>query len=202
MADDVALDGQEPAPDAGEQEQEQQAQPDVNELLKEIKSLRRENAKWRVQLRGIEEQQQSKAKAEMSELERLQAELRDAQEARTRAEQERLSTVVRIQVVSAAAKAGFADPEDAYRMLDVAALDVDEAGRVDGLDGTLKELLKAKPYLAKQANQNTYSPTNPAGGAPRESDQARLARIYGSTGNANIFGGSGGGVVWGPSKTE
>lgn len=172
--------------DAGESEQPEQ--PDFDALQKELKALRRENAKWRTQLRAKEEQEQERAKAEMTETERLKAELVEAQEARTRAETERRAIAVRSQVISAAAKAGFADPEDAYRMLDT--LDVDDDGRVDGLDKALKELLKAKPYLAgKQAG--TYSPTNPAGGAARPSDSEILAEIYGPR-RSNIF--SGGGV--------
>ena len=185
---------------AGDTEQEQ-AQPDVDALLREIKALRKENAKWRTQLRSTEEQQQAKAKAEMTELERLQTELREAQDARTRAEQARLQTAVKSQVIAAAAKAGYNDPEDAYRMIDPSTLDVDDDGAVGGLDEAVKTLLKSKPYLAKQAT-GTYSPTNPAGGASRENDQARLARIYGMSGNANVFGGAGGGVVWSPDKTE
>jgi hypothetical protein len=196
MADDVALDGQ--PEDAGQETGEQeQAQPDVAQLLNEIKALRRENAKWRTQLRGVEEAQQAKARAEMTELERLQAELREAQEARTRAEQDRRQVAIRSQVVTAAAKAGFNDPEDAYRMLDASTLDVDDNGTAGGLDVALKDLLKTKPYLAKQATPGTYSPTNPAGGSPQESDQARMARIYGTGGGkSGVFGGSGGGVVW------
>ncbi len=165
MADDVALDGQ--PEDAGQETGEQeQAQPDVAQLLNEIKALRRENAKW-------------------------------AQEARTRAEQDRRQVAIRSQVVTAAAKAGFNDPEDAYRMLDASTLDVDDNGTAGGLDVALKDLLKTKPYLAKQATPGTYSPTNPAGGSPQESDQARMARIYGTGGGkSGVFGGSGGGVVW------
>ena len=86
-------------------------------------------------------------------------------------------------------------------MIDPSTLDVDDDGTVGGLDEAVKTLLKSKPYLAKQAT-GTYSPTNPAGGAPRENDQARLNRIYGMGGNANVFGGAGGGVVWSPDKAE
>ena len=186
---------------AGDTEQEQ-AQPDVDALLREIKALRKENAKWRTQLRSTEEQQQAKAKAEMTELERLQTELREAQEARTRAEQARLQTAVKSQVIAAAAKAGYNDPEDAYRMIDPSTLDVDDDGAVGGLDESLKDLLKAKPYLAKQTNATNYSPTNPAGGAAKPSDEAVLAEIYGVGRKSSVWGGAGGGVVWTPKTTE
>lgn len=170
--------------DAGDQEQ---GQLDYDALQRELKALRKENAKWRTQLRSFEEAQQAKAKAEMTELERLQAELREAQEARTRAEAERRAVSVKGQVIAAAAKAGFADPEDAYRMLDT--LDVDDSGRVDGLGEALATLLKAKPYLAKQ-NAGAFSPTNPAAGAGRPTDEQMLAEIYGSR-RSNIFAGGG-----------
>jgi chromosome segregation ATPase len=171
--------------DAGEQQE--QAQPDYDSLQKELKALRRENAKWRTQLRAIEEREQEKAKAEMTEAERLKAELKEAQEARTRAERERQAVFVKSQVISAAAKAGFADPEDAYRMLDT--LEVDDEGRVDGLGDALAGLLKAKPYLAKQ-NAANFSPTNPAAGAGKPSDEQILQEIYGSR-RSTLFTGGG-----------
>ena len=190
--------GQDTGQDAGDNEQPEQ--PSVDELLRELKALRRENAKWRTQLRAVEEQQQAKAKAEMTDLERLQAELAAEREARTRAEQARLQIAVKSQIIAAAAKASFADPEDAYRMIDPATLDVADDGTVSGLDDAVKGLLKAKPYLAKQA-PGAFSPTNPAGGAAKQSDAEILKEIYGGR-KADIWGGQGGGVFWNTNATE
>lgn len=198
MTDEMeALEGQDAGQDAGEDEQEQE-QPDVSALLKEIKSLRRENAKWRTQLRGLEEEREAKRKAAMTELERLQVELKEAEEARALAERQRQQIAVRSQVISAAAKAGFNDPEDAYRLLSGDTLEVSEDGKVNGLSEALKALLKDKPYLAKQSSN--YSPTNPAGGAAKQSDEEILREIYGG-GRSTLFTGQGGGVFW-ANQTE
>ena len=87
-------------------------------------------------------------------------------------------------------------------VIDPTTLDVDDDGTVGGLDESLKDLLKAKPYLAKQTNATSYSPTNPAGGAAKPSDEAVLAEIYGVGRKSSVWGGSGGGVVWTPKTTE
>lgn len=195
MADDMAQEaregsaGQEPANST-----EQDETPDVDALLGEIKKLRNENAKWRTSLRKMEAQQEEKQRAEMTELERLKADLKAAEEARTRAEQERLQTLVRSQVVAAASRLDFADPSDAFRMLDVSTLEVDDSGRVQGLDAALQELAKSKPYLVKR-NTPAYSPTNPTGGAPGMSDADILNDIYGPK-KSPLFDKQQGGVFW------
>jgi len=186
--------------DSEQDSAEEKQAPSVEELLRQIKALNKENAKWRTTLRSVEEEREAKAKAEMTELERLKADLAKAEEARTKAEQARLQIAIKSQVIAAAAKANLNDPEDAYRMLDPATLDVDDSGRVSGLDEAIKELLKGKPYLLKQTS-NTYSPTNPAGGPGKQSDREILNEIYGGR-KANIWGGEGGGVYWNPTITE
>jgi hypothetical protein len=182
--------------DAGQDAGSEQAeQPSIDELQREVKKLRKEAASWRTQLRSAQEAEAAAKRAEMTEAERLKAELAEEREARTRAEADRRAVTIRSQVISAAAKAGFADPDDAYRMLDANTLEVGDDGTVDGLDATLKELLKAKPYLAGKST-GTFSPTNPSSGAAGASDSEILAEIYGIGRKANLWGGQGGGVFW------
>jgi septal ring factor EnvC (AmiA/AmiB activator) len=169
-------------------------QPDIEALLKEVKTLRKEAASWRTKLRATEEAEEQRKRAEMTELDKLRADLEAERQARTVAEEQRRQQVLRTQVISAAARMGLNDPEDAVRMLDTSDLEIDDQGQINGLEREMSKLLAAKPYLAKQTG--TISPTNPAGGAPGQSDAERLKRIYGLTGKSTIFGGPGGGVVW------
>lgn len=83
-----------------------------------------------------------------TELEAAQADLEAAQNAVTQAGTER-------QIVAAAARMGFADPEDALRLVDHASED---------LDASLAALAESKPYLLKQAATPAVNPTNPATG--------------------------------------
>lgn len=176
--------GQEPGAD--------ESAPDVDALQVEIKKLRREAASWRTKLRQAEEAEAARERAEMTELERVKADLESERQARAQAEEQRQAQLVRTQVITAAVKLEFEDPEDAMRYLDLSALEVDEAGAVDGLDAALQALAKAKPYLIK-TTAGTISPTNPAGGrqAP-SSDQMKREYLYGRA--SNVF--DGGGVVW------
>lgn len=193
--EDQTTQGQEPGA-------ERDASPDVDALTREVNKLRREAASWRTKLRQVEEADEQRRRSEMTELEKLKADLEAERQARAKAEDLRQRQLVRTQVISAAARLGFNDPEDAARMMDVSALEIDEAGTVEGLEQALGQLLKAKPYLARQTTAGTISPTNPAGGASRESPQQRLDRIYGRSSDVNIFDAPGGGVVWKPNNTE
>lgn len=178
----------------GQEPGAEQSTPDIEALLKEVKTLRKEAASWRTKLRAAEEAEEQRKRSEMTELEKLKADLQVERQARAAAEQQRQQQLLRTQVVSAAAKAGFNDPEDAIRLLDQTALEIDDKGQIGGLDSELKRLLAAKPYLAAKAG--TISPTNPAGGAPGQSTEERLKRIYGMGSGSNVFGGQGGGVFW------
>jgi hypothetical protein len=179
----------------GQEPGAEQSTPDIEALLKEVKTLRKEAASWRTKLRQAEEADEQRKRSEMTELEKLKADLEAERQARAAAEQQRQQQLLRTQVISAAAKAGFNDPEDAVRLLDAQALEIDDHGQIGGLDSELKRLLAAKPYLA--AKTGTISPTNPAGGAPGQSTEERLKRIYGmGGGGAKMFGGQGGGVFW------
>lgn len=171
-----------------------QGTPDIEELLKEVRALRKEAGSYRTKLRAAEEAEEQRKRSEMTELEKLKADLDAERQARTAAEQQRQQQLLRSQVISAAAKAGFNDPQDAVNLLNPENLVISDDGQIGGLEQELKALLTAKPYLAKQSG--TISPTNPAGGAAGQSDAERLKRIYGLTGKSNIFGGPGGGVVW------
>lgn len=178
------------------------SQLDADALAKELKAARKEAAAYRTKLRQAEEDAETRKRAEMTELERLKADLEAERQARTKAEEQRQRQIARTQVIAAAARLGFNDPEDAIRMLDQSTLEVDDAGNIDGLDDALGKLLKQKPYLARQTTAGTISPTNPAGGASRESPQQRLDRIYGRSSDVNIFDAPGGGVIWKPNNTE
>lgn len=178
----------------GQEPGAEQSTPDIDVLLKEVKSLRQEAASWRTKLRKAEEAEEQRKRSEMTELEALKADLEAERQARAQAETQRTQQLLRTQVISAAAKMGYNDPEDAVRMLDQTALELDDKGQIGGLERELKALLAAKPYLAKQSG--TISPTNPAGGAQGPSTEERLKRIYGMGGKSDVFGGPGGGVFW------
>jgi hypothetical protein len=174
-------DGQEPG-------QVEQTTLDAEALLREVKALRREAANWRTKLRHAEEAEAERQRSEMTELDRIKADLEAERQARAQAEQRQRDQLIRTQVIAAAAKAGFNDPEDAFRMLDVTTFEVDDAGKVDGLDSALQALAKSKPYLVKSSG--TISPTNPSGGPQKASDEQLRKELFG-TRRTPLFDGGG-----------
>lgn len=184
-----------PTEEIGTQGQEpgaEQKAPDVDALLTEVKTLRREAASWRTKLRQAEEAEEQRKRSEMTELEKLKADLEAERQARAKAEEQRRGQLLRTQVITAAARIGFNDPDDALRMIDASALEVDDQGAVDGLDAALQALAKAKPYLIKSTT-GTISPTNPAGGPQRTTQDQLRQEMFGPK-NSKLF--EGGGVFW------
>lgn len=168
------------------------AQLDAETLAKELKAVRKEAAAYRTKLRQAEEDAEARKRAEMTELEKVRADLEAERKARQEADQKRQQQALRTQVVTAAARMNFADPEDALRMLDQSTLEVDDAGNIDGLDDALSALVKAKPYLIKTTT-GTISPTNPAGGKQPTSAEQMRAEMFGQQ-TSKLF--DGGGVFW------
>lgn len=62
-----------------------------------------------------------------------------------------------------ASKLGFLDPDDAWRLIDLADVEFDEAGTPANIDKLLKGILSRKPYLGGRVGSGT-SPTNPPAG--------------------------------------
>jgi hypothetical protein len=152
-----------------QQEERRFTQADVERLITE--RLSRETKKYadydktKAELKRLQE-------ARKSDVDRLQETVSDLTAKFTEAESRARANLVKSAVVAAAARLDFNDPQDAFRLLDVGGLEVEDDGSVKGLDGTLQKLLSEKPYLRKQAVSKT-SPTNPATAAALTMDQIK-----------------------------
>lgn len=120
------------------------------------------------------------AKAErdalQAKLDGKEAEFQQQQAARA-AEQAALAKVndrIRKSEVKAAAKGVLADPQDAYRFLDLESFEVDDDGNVDeaAIADAIADLIKEKPYLAAQGKRFQGS----ADGGARN-DTAKVAQL-------------------------
>lgn len=182
MADEQAPVAEEPTP-AGQEPEAPEI--DIEAMRKELAEARREAAKYRTSLRKFEQEQKDKATESMTAEERYKTELGTLQQRLAAAEQTAHDRLVRSAVVSAAAKAGFVDPDDAFALVDHGALDISEDGSVTGVDDAIRAIAKAKPYLVRP--KATSSTAAPAGGPQAPSD-AQL--------RAELFGGNQGGAFW------
>lgn len=174
----------------------------VARLESAVKDANRESASRRKRLDELEAAEAKRAQESLSETDRLKAQLADAQRSAALAQEESARTVVRSVVVAQAAAMNFADPNDAYGLIDLANISINEDGKVVGVEDALKKLAEAKPYL-KRATAPRLPPTSPGAGASGgETDEQRRARLYGGS-SGGIFDPvaaqqMGGGVVWNP----
>jgi hypothetical protein len=134
-------------------------QPTAEQLATELASLRAalkaanaESMTRRKKLDELEAAEEERKAAQLSEVEKAKKAQADA-EAKARATEERLRTsAIRSAVAMEAARLGFYDPEDAFRLADLAEVQVAEDGKVTGVEAALKALAKAKAHLVKTAS--------------------------------------------------
>ncbi|MBX6770875.1 MAG: phage scaffolding protein [Chloroflexi bacterium] len=167
MADETQ--GQVPTEDAGGQAippdpSAPQAEEKVDPVISRLKA---EAAEYRKRLRELEAKVKADEEAKLSETERLQKRLAELEREQALWQRERQERTLKYETMLAASRLGIVDPEAAYRLLDMSNLEFDEDGSPKNLEQALKDLLKAKPYLAGQPVVTAGSPTNPATGQQR-----------------------------------
>lgn len=141
--------------DAGKVEFTPEQQAHIDALIS--KRLTRGREKWtadqeaaKVEAEKEAEEKRLKDKAEWRKL----AEVHETSLAESEIEKARLATEltdvrIRHTVELEALKLGFRDSGDAFRMIDLATVVIDDDGKVDGVDDALKALATDKPYLLK-----------------------------------------------------
>lgn len=110
----------------------------------------KEAAKLRKEVERLTKAEDDRKKADMTEVERLKAEKGELEGKLSAAQQEAKERLLHSTVTSEAYKANFADPEDAWRMIDHSKVVVGDDGKVTGADEEIKALMTSKPYLLKK----------------------------------------------------
>ena len=172
---------------------------------KALKDANKESAQRRKRLDELEQAESERAKAAMSETDRLKAEVAEAKQkaAEAIAEQERVkseaaSQSLKTQILLRASALDFANPEDAYALLDLAELKADEPKTIDD---ALVKLEGRLPKRAQAKQAPKVSPTNPSGATSEgmTDDQLRaeiFGRGMGSPFTPEVLKAKGGGVFW------
>ena len=187
----------------------EELQAELARMAKALKEANKEDATRRKKLADFEKAEQERAQATMSEMDKLKAQLAerdkavaDAKAAQEQAQAEAKQTKIKATIMAQAAQLGFNDAEDAYALIDLAAVTVD-GDKINGVQEALTTLAKKKPYMLKTASQKLpqVAPTNPGQQAQggMTDDQIR-ATVFGG-GPTNLFTAAGakekgGGVIW------
>jgi hypothetical protein len=125
-----------------------------------VRKLRAEAASYRTKLKELEQKVQEHETAKLSEAEKLQKRLAELEREQANYQRERQERTLKYEVMLAASRMGIADPEAAYKLLDLASIEFEEDGTPKNVEKALRDLIAKRPYLAG----GTGSPTNPARG--------------------------------------
>jgi hypothetical protein len=134
------------------------AQRTIDQLRDEIKALKgtsKEAETLRARLKEIEDK-------DKSEVERLAGTARETSEKLTAAEAKAQDLAIRLSVERAARKLNFIDEDDAYRLIDRRAVEMDDDGEPQNVEKLLTDLAKAKPHLVKAEGDGQKPGTNGA----------------------------------------
>jgi len=136
------------AGEKGEMPTLEEAQAELKKARDALSAANAESASRRKKIEELEKAQAEKEKASLTDLQKIQVDF-----AAFKAEAEARDAVARVEkirhaVIEAARAAGFADPLDAFRLLDLSDVKVEgDAGAVSGFEAGLKKLTEDKPYL-------------------------------------------------------
>lgn len=181
-------------------------QAELDKLISERLKREREKHADYDQLKAAADELAKIKESQLSETEKLTKKLAELEAAKTQAETRARETLIRSAVISEAAKLNFNDPQDAYRLIDVATLTIADSGKVDGVAEAVKTLAESRKYLLKSSNPalSTFNPAS-SGDGVKETDAQRRTRIYGGGGSFFDAGRAeqqGGGVWWPKGKPE
>lgn len=160
-----------PAGDQGEQSESQAfTQADVDRIIKERLERERTRTADYEDLKKAAQRLKEIEAAQLTETQRLEKERDEAKQAAAAAEtaaQAREAEInqrlIRAEVRVVAAELGFANPEDAYHLADLAGVEVDENGAVQNVKKALEKLAKEKLYLLKTENRAPGTPPRSGG---------------------------------------
>jgi len=144
--------GEKPAGDQAPTIESLQAELEVGRAT--LKRVNSESAGRRKKLEAFEKAEEERKLADMTEMEKLQAELKSERDAHAAAEQGALQAKITHAVELAAMKANFHNPADAMAFLGDAEFTLDDKGKVAGVAEALAKLVKERPHLVKTPTPN------------------------------------------------
>lgn len=176
-------------PDTPDAEAKPQAGEDTLSL-DEAKKLRSESASLRRRLKEFEDAKRQQDEASLSEADKLKKRVAELEESERTAQAEARTLRIRSAVEREAAKRHFADPADAYSLVDRDAIELDERGDPTNVGKLLEKLTASKPYLLVQAPaaNGTPPPPVPVGATPRPSNGQALSEAEQRRRTETVYG--------------
>lgn len=193
----------------GQEEQPMFTQSQLNAILqdrlgkekKKREEMESQLSEFRTQVEKMNAEKEEKKRAEMSEIEKLQADLekRDKELKQLMEEKDDILGKFRQQTVNSAFKdlASKYDIEHTKAAMKLAKdelsqVEISEDGSVEGLEDIVKSLVEENPFLVsqKQPKKPVGAPTNPSNHSDEKTSEQRLNEAYAKakkTGNPQDF---------------
>lgn len=152
----------------------------LKSALQAERDLNKDAKRATARVKELEDAEAARVEATLSEKDKLTKRAEAAEAKAKDALDKANERVIRSEVISIASQLGFADPKDAFALIDKSKFQVNDDGAVDGVAEVLKDLAKQKPYMLKKAGAGPIGPTNPNGTqSAKESDAERRKRLLG-----------------------
>lgn len=175
-------DGEEAKPTEPVEDSRTFTQAELDEIV--TKRLERERKKYadyddlKSQLQALAAADEERKRAEMSEKERLEADMsaalkkaEEAEQARSKALETANQRLINAEFKVVAKEAGIEYVDDALRLADLSGVSVDEEGNVTGVKEVIEALVESKPYLVAQKEAPKPRPIGGANNPPRGNEQ-------------------------------
>lgn len=120
-----------------------------------LKAANSESASRRKRLEELEKAEQERAQAQLSETEKLKAQLAEMAGNAEKVAAELQATRIRSAVLTKAGELGFVSPEDAAALADMSAVQIDDDGKVTGFEKALEALAKSGRLPMRNAAAQT-----------------------------------------------
>jgi type IV secretory pathway VirB10-like protein len=147
-----------------------------------VKKLRTEAARHRTEKQQLKDQQDQNQQDMMKKVfaafglepdpnKEFDKQLATAQQGAQEAETKANERLIRAEVKMKSAELGVIDDETAFVLMARDNVKINDYGSVEGVKESLETLIKNKPFLKGQAQQNIGSASNPGGGGGTQSDE-------------------------------
>ncbi len=150
-------------------------------LEKYIKDLRDENRKYRKQIEGIEEENKKAKESKMKEEGQLKELLDQKEQELEKLKKNNRSIIINSELKVKAQSLGMKDL-DGLRMIPqdrIEAIEIDEDGKVKGIDEILNDLKKNKEYLFSEPKKAVKVETgNPGSGSQTAQETKSGMKVY------------------------
>ena len=189
--------------DGGQESPGEQGGLSLEAMEAELRRARREAAKYRTELRQLEKADEERKRSEMSEVEKLKADLvaanAKAEEAAALAREQALRNAIFAEAIKPEYNVRPNALEILWKEIDRSALEVDDNGKAEGLADEIKAVLIRLPFLQSEKKATgKISPTNPEGGQANITDEQLKRELFGGAGHGDFWKGAG--VIMPPTE--